>query len=451
MYVAVQPQLTVLPKENLVDVVFHVRLGPRCTYGEVKIAGMKYTSRQLIREQLLFKQGEIVRQESIQKSQERLYGLGLFQVITIKPLLAQSHNAEIPVEIFVKEAPRLTLKFGVGFSLEAYEVLKEEKENFNFFDGLRLSVDLRRLAFLGGARRLGLLAKYSALEPYNFSIEFAQAAFLFPHNTLILSPYTLKQIDPAYKLSKFGGNVILRQQLALKTSSFVGYNLEQVDLLDESVAQQQNDQQPAPDIYNKSSVSMGFVHDTSFPLFSPKGGSLYSASFEYSGRPPEIFGLALESQFNFTKTLLDYRHYFAVKRNTTFAYRIKIGALHSFDANGIPVEERFYAGGSNSVRGWAYKKLGPLGEDGKPMGGNSLLEGSGELRYAIARWLSGAMFLDFGNVSLVDFDYGFKNMHYSMGTGLRIETSFGPIRVDVARPVFEEGSMQFHFNFGQAF
>lgn len=452
LYVNVQPRLHVSPEENAVDVTFEVDAGPRCSFGEIRITGTKYTSRNLVRNQLLFKKGQVINQESIQKSQERLYGLGLFQVATIRPLLAQGKSEIVPVEVFVKEAPRLTMKFGVGFSLEAYEVLNDKGENFGFFDGLRFFVDLRRLGFLGGTRRLGLLAKYSALEPYNFSIEFAQAAFLFPMNTLILSPYTLKQIDPAYKLTKFGGDLVFRQQLALKTSSFIGYNLEQVDLLEEAVSAADFTGEEQANLYNKSSFSWGFVHDTSLPLFSPKTGSLYSAVFEYSVPPPDVFGLKLES-FNFFKTLLENRHYLPVKRNMTFATRCRIGALLSFDEDQfIPVEERFFAGGSNSVRGWAYKQLGPLAEDGTPIGGNSLLEGSGELRYAIVNWLSGAMFLDFGNVSTVDLDYAVKKWHYSLGTGIRFETSFGPIRFDVARPVFgKENKPQFHFNFGQAF
>ncbi len=450
IYVKVQPELAVMPEENLVDVTFEVNTGPRCSYGEVRIAGTKYTSRSLIRDQLLFRKGDLVTQESMQKSQERLYGLGLYQVALIKPMLGQAKNEVVPVEVFVKESPRLTLKFGVGYTLEARDVLGE---NFEFWDGLRFSVDLRRLGFLGGARRLGLLAKHSALEPYNFSIEFAQAAFLMPRNVLILSPYTLKQNDPAYTLSKFGGELILRQQLALKTSSFVGYSLEQVNLSEETVASQALSQMETADIYNKSSIAFGFVHDTSLPLFSPKSGSLYSAAFKYSGPPPKVFGLELDNQYHFFKTLLENRRYVALKRTTTFAYRLKIGALESFDSdNVIPVEEKFFAGGSNSVRGWPYKKLGPQAEDGTPIGGNSLLEGSTEMRYSMVSWLSGALFLDFGNVSTVDFDYAFKKLHYAVGTGLRFETSFGPIRVDVARPVFdEEDEVQFHFNFGQAF
>ena len=450
VFVEVQSELTVAPEENLVDVLFAVRAGRRCSYGEIRIAGTKYTSHELIHEQLLFKPGGVFNHESLQKSQERLYSLKLFQVVTIRPLLGQAKNDIVPVEIYIKEAPRWTMKFGAGYSLEAYEVLGNE---FNFFDGLRFSADLRRMGFLGGARRLGLLAKYSALEPYNFSAEFAQAAFLFPKNTLIVSPYTLKQIDPAYKLSKFGGELILRQQFGLKTSTFVGYNLEQVNQLEETAALSRTAEESSADVYNKSSFAFGFVRDTSLPLFSPRSGELYSAAFKFSGPPPNFFGLDLHSQYHFIKTVLEHRRYLTLKRTTTFAYRLKIGALHSFDANGvIPVEERFFAGGSNSVRGWAYKELGPLADDGTPLGGNSLLEGSGEWRYFLVRWLSGAMFLDFGNVSLMDFDYALKDLRYALGTGLRFETSFGPIRLDVARPIFDDtDEVQFHFNIGQAF
>ncbi len=449
LFVKVQPELAVSLEENVVDVTFHLNLGPRATAGEIKVAGTKHTSQRLIREQLSFKTGQVIRQESLDKSQQQLYGLGLFQVVTIKPQLPQAQNAVIPIEIFVKEAPRLTVKFGVGYSLEAYEVLGDD---FDFWEGLRFSVDFSRLGFLGGARRLGLLARQSALEPYSAGLEFAQAAFLFPQNTLIVSPYALKQKDPAFVISKFGGALTLRQQLGLKSSSFVSYNLEQVDSQAESVAPETRRRLQSLGIYNKSSMALGFVHDTSFPLLSPTGGSWHSLALKYSGLGFKISSVEVSDRFNFIRAVLESRRYFARGRRLTFACRFKIGALHSFNRfDFIPPEERFFSGGSNSVRGWAYKKLGPLAED-TPIGGNSLFEGSGEWRYRMISWLSGAIFLDAGSVNRADFDYRLKNMHCSFGTGLRFETGLGPLRLDVARPIFERRDLvQVHFNFGQAF
>ena len=62
-----------------------------------------------------------------------------------------------------------------------------------------------------------------------------------------------------------------------------------------------------------------------------------------------------------------------------------------------PIEERFFSGGSMSVRGWQRSLLGPKNAENEPIGGNSLLEGSTELRYPIWNIFSGAVFLDFGN------------------------------------------------------
>jgi outer membrane protein insertion porin family len=135
------------------------------------------------------------------------------------------------------------------------------------------------------------------------------------------------------------------------------------------------------------------------------------------------------------------------------ASRLKIGLINSDDEEGfIPAEERFYSGGSTSVRGWARQQLGPRNERGAPIGGKSLLEGGLEFRYPVYNMISGAIFLDVGNVWTETFDYKINELRYSLGTGIGVNTPIGPVRIDLARPIFDpEDDFQLHFNVGHAF
>jgi len=114
-----------------------------------------------------------------------------------------------------------------------------------------------------------------------------------------------------------------------------------------------------------------------------------------------------------------------------------------------PLEERFYAGGSNSIRGWAHARISPQSDDGELMGGNSYQENSLELRFPIWNILSGVIFSDFGNVWKEPYYVRLNDLKYAVGTGLRIKTPIGPVRVDGA--VSEDKDYQFFVSLGQAF
>jgi outer membrane translocation and assembly module TamA len=107
------------------------------------------------------------------------------------------------------------------------------------------------------------------------------------------------------------------------------------------------------------------------------------------------------------------------------------------------------------VRGYGRRRLGPLSpEKEDPVGGRSLFEGSIELRRRIWRDLGGAIFLDFGQVSLDAFDPPITDVKFAAGPGLTYETPIGPLRLDVGFPFDPppgDASWQLHFSIGQFF
>ena len=89
---------------------------------------------------------------------------------------------------------------------------------------------------------------------------------------------------------------------------------------------------------------------------------------------------------------------------------------------------------------------------GDKLGGNSMLEGSAELRFPLYRILSGVLFTDFGNIWLDSWDFKNRKLKYDLGLGLRVKTPVGPIRFDVATPIFDgKFNAQFFVTIGHAF
>lgn len=430
-YTKVDYQLNLKDTTNTVDVRWMINAGPLCYFGAVQIKGMENVSESLIRRQLYFEKGQIYDQHLLDKTQAQIYELGLFQIVTVNARKEQQHLTDIAVDIQVREAPRFTSRFGFGYGSE---------------DNFRAFADLRHLGFFGSARRLELLVKYSGLEPYNINLKWIQPQFLSRKTSISLNPFLRRETEPGFSARRYGINVPLHHKFNSKTKGSVTYFLEDV---------QQDYDADNPDFknravkdynYYKSGLIFGSNWDSSEPVFSPIRGFFASVSYK-------LIGQLMPSDFNYNRLLIDLRNYRNFFYNITGAMRVKWGTIISADDDGfIPAEDRFYSGGSMSVRGWSRSELGPLQENGDPLGGKSLLETSFELRHPLYKIVSAAIFADFGNVWQTSNTYKLDQLRYSAGFGIRIETPIAPVRLDFAWPIDDRNRTgQIHINVGQAF
>jgi outer membrane protein insertion porin family len=425
-FVRVSPEFDLDRDNKLVKTKVIIEPSNYTKFGEVIIQGNELTSERVINKQLRFSGGDEFNHRSLQRTQRSIQGLGMFQYVTVRALLQEVQDDSIPVEIVVRESNRWVSKLGVGYG-------REEK--------LRLSWEGQRFWFLGGARRLQVFAKTSQLEPYYIDMRFIQPAFIDPLGSLVLNPFLIRQKEPAYSLSRFGSNLRYQQQVSNITDLYLNFMFEQIDL-----EKHEDVSIEAVDNYDKAVITFGFAADNSYPPFSPTGGNFVGGYFSYSG-------FESLSDYHYYKALGEMRFYRMLFDPVVIAAKGKIGLIEPIGANEVvPIEERYFSGGSNSIRGWARAQVGPTNQEGEPIGGNSLIELSLELRIPIYRAVSTVMFTDFGNVWRSSYNYNLNAMQYSAGGGLRIGTPVGPVRIDLAAPLYEKKPQwQYYITIGQAF
>ncbi len=413
---------------HTVAVNFDVNAGPVCRFGDITISGNRHIDKKLVLRQVAFRKGDIFRRILINRTQEQVYALNVFHIVSVKATVEKNTQTTIPIYIDLKEAPRFTTRFGVGYGKE---------------DLFRTFADVQWLRFFGGARRLNIFLKHSHLEPFHGNIRFTQPSFLTPNTNLGVNPFFRRQNEPGYKLERRGVNVYLQRQIRHFINTGITYTFERVNLDTSSVAEPELDP-GLTDLYNKSGVLLGISRNSTDDIFAPTRGYNNSMTFKFNG-----IG---QSDYNYTKWIIDLRGYRPLK-SSVLAARINFGLISSLDANGfIPVEDRFFAGGANSVRGWARHELGPKDDNGQPRGGNELVEGSLELRIPLVGSFGFALFWDFGNVWEERPRRFYTHIRHAAGFGLRFRTPIGPVRFDIARPVFDaEDHYRWHFTIGEAF
>ncbi|MCM2258461.1 MAG: translocation/assembly module TamB domain-containing protein, partial [Vicinamibacteria bacterium] len=193
-------------------------------------------------------------------------------------------------------------------------------------------------------------------------------------------------------------------------------------------------------------LDLSVLRDTRDDVLDSRRGQLWSASFEWASQ-------ALGSDFQFVK---GYAQALAARRlspTLTWAQGLRLGLSTGLDGQRVRSSERFRAGGSNSVRGFATDELGPRDFLGGPAGGEAVFVLNEELRFHGPRGVGAVVFWDAGQVwpAVEDMDL---DLRHGLGAGLRYQSAVGVLRLDVAFPLARlegEKAWRLYFSLGQAF
>lgn len=419
------------PSDTVADVTYVLTPDSLVRVSRIDVVGHRGIRPSIILKQSALAPGDAFTARSLDRTRTYLNDLQLFKVVSVTPAInTTGRSSRLPLTLRVEEAPRLSGKVGVGYGSD---------ESFRAF------ADVTYRGLFGGPTRLNLHLKHSGLDPYYVDLRWINPRFFSRQTALTVNPFLRRQTEPGFDTRSLGLNVPTHIQFNRYLEASIGYYYVRVTEYGAEGDAITPDPESPNLLYDKSGLTATFTHRTARPLLSPKSGHQLTVGAKVNGY---LFG----SAHDFTRLWLDARRYVACNE-LVLSLRGMCGLLSTNHADGyVPVEERFYSGGSTSNRGWQRSMLGPPRESGRPAGGKSQLEFNLEVRHPLFWLLEGAVFVDAANVWTESLHLPPGELAYAAGLGLRLNTPIGPVRLDVARPLWHETKRwQVFINIGQAF
>jgi translocation and assembly module TamA len=422
------PPATLHLPQNVLDVTFDVSTGTKADLGPIVITGLKDMHEPFVRRVLPLHQGEPFSPAAINKAQQSLQSLGVFSLVQIVPAAQLNPQGQLPLTVQVAERPLHAVDAGIAYSTDL---------------GVNFNVGWHDRNLFGQAEQLNLTAAMelggdAVTHPgYNFGAQFIKPDFLALNQSLEIDLNAIKQDLQAYDQTALQEKIALNRQLAPHWSASIGVSGEQ-----ESITQEGVDRH-----YELVGLPMSLKFDNSNSLLNPTSGIRAAVSATPTGALGSNNSGFLILQAS-GSTYLDL----SGNGRSVVALRALVGEIPGTNVFSIPADQRFYAGGSATVRGFRYQSIGPLFPDDLPIGGTAVDAGTVEFRQRIIGNYGAVAFVDAGQVS--DSAPFTNTLRIGVGVGFRYYTSIGPIRLDVAVPVNREpggDSFELYIGIGQAF
>lgn len=462
----------------LARVTFEVEPGIRARYGDIQVLGNVHLSDSTVLKTLPFRSGDPFRADQLIEGQGRLFGLEMVTSATITPDLTSPDDSIVPLLVQVAEGDPYRVRAGLGGSTAECANAEARWTSRNFMGGGRVLQVRGRLSNVLTPQFRELLCPQGGEDPYDAltwlgAVDFSQPWIFSTRNSFSASLFAERQSVPEIFVRKaFGLQLAIVRAVGPRTPLTLSYrpelsSLDAAEILlctgllvctREDIGFLTSAQRLAP-------LGLNLTRDLSNSLLNPTSGYRLVVDLEHAA--DWTF-----SQYRYDRAFVEGTWYTGLNASSVLATRIRggwVGSARGEEASDIiPPQKRFYAGGANSVRGFAQSRLGPRvlflqnpavlmdpvadggagctldevialtcdasGVDGmqsRAIGGTRMLEGNVELRFAVARDFEAVTFADFGQVWAPDQTIDLRGLELTPGFGLRYLSPIGPIRIDV--------------------
>lgn len=484
--VQVAPRVVVSDDKTRAKVAYLVTEGPHVDVDEVIVRGNTYTNSEVVLRKAGLESGDPFSYTGMLEAQRDLYRLGIFQRVDVQPEQAGTTLGDRDVVITVEEGKNLTLTGAVGLRATRGDQNGSAPPDpttpsATSSGGMNIH---ERVTVAAAHRNLFGTGRYLGLELVGGRDE--QEAFLtyrepFISRWNIPVQFQVFQSDdrtrPGTQIRQRGASIEAAKVARLQTRWSLRYEYKISECVRGEICKQLASDVPIDPSLDPalrdiqiSSVTPTFFWDRRDDIIDPHRGFFTSASVEYA------FPF-LSAEAGFLKEYLQGAYYLPMGGSTVLALSGRIGFIQPYaqkkdsdELLGVPLSERFTAGGETTHRAFALDRLGNVCEDPRepldceatlvrsngrilPLGGNSLLLANAEYRFPIFGPVGGAVFMDIGNVfagSKIRFD----QLRYGAGIGFRYLSPVGPLRIDFAmpmRPYSWEDKYQYFITLGYAF
>jgi translocation and assembly module TamA len=483
-------------QEPVLDITIKADPGPVYTFGPARIEGLKRTKLPFVQRQVVVRAGERYRASAVEQTRSNLLGLGIFAVVSVRlPQQSAVQNGELPITFVVVEQTLHTVTLNGAYSSDL---------------GGSAGATWTHLNLLGHAEQLALRANIIGVActscnglGYDTGALLTKRDFLRNDQSLSFGLSAIRQYLLAYNQIAEFATIGLTRKLSSVWTLSVGSTLQQ-----EQVQQQQFQCPPAGLNVGLVDPSLGdfsvapWCHYTllGFPisgrydstnLADPISGATHGFRISVSVTPTHSFFGSAHPTFVVAQAIAS-TYYDLAKLHWTepgrsiIALRGYLAEALGASALGLPPDQRLYAGGSATVRGYIYQTIGPQFPNGNPIGGTSLAAGTIELRQRLVGNWGLAAFVDGGQVTSaprfgttpitvvlpknatttlnqheaqctkhgVQISPPQPNISFGYGVGVRYFTPVGPIRFDVAGPANPQACdapFEVYIGLGEAF
>lgn len=424
--------------------------GPKVKIAGIAIHGNERTTDAFIRSRLALQVGDMYSGDGKQASFRKLYRTGLFSRVAIE-LMDGSSPGEGVLEVTVQEAMAREVFVQGGWG--SYELL-------------RGSAGYQHNNIFGTGRVFGLEAGGS-VKSVNVQANLTDPWLMGSDITAALPVYFRRREEPSFTREEVGGSLLFSRNFFGGVGVTLGYLYREsniVELASTSLSE------VSESSYTTASAKLQATTDSRNDIFFPTSGHKAFGAVE-------IADPSLGSGISFYRFNLGMRKFLPLSEKNTLGLRFDTGViLPGRDQLSIPIGERFFNGGENTVRSFKESQLGPKDLQGEPLGGDAFNVFAIELRHRLTERLAASLFFDYGNVSpnrtreengeppftdrseVIDATFAdyFKGFRPGLGCGLLYLLPIGPARLDFAwnpdqdKERSEEGYL-IHFSIGTAF
>jgi translocation and assembly module TamA len=423
------PIATLHPDQGTLDVAFAVNAGPRVDLGPVTISGLQHVNATYVQNRLTLHPGQTFDPTKIEAARADLAGLGVFSEVRAEPATQLDADGQLPVTFVVTEAPPRSVDLGLSYATDTGVSPSIGWHHHNLF-GNGEQLNLTASASDGGDADTGL--------GYKVGAQFIKPDFLARNQTLQVEIDAIRQDLQAYDQDALLESITLTRPLVPHWTGSIGLSGEQEYILQEDVGRN----------YNLVGVPMTLKYDTSNSTLEPTKGIRAALAVTPMHSLSGIDATFLTVQAS-ASTYLDL----SSNGRSVVAVRGLLGQIAGAGQFSLPPDQRFYAGGSTTVRGFRYQSVGPQFDDGKPTGGTAIGAGTVELRQRLFGNWGASAFVDAGQVTASGAPLS-GIWRIGAGVGARYYTSIGPIRLDVAVPVNRApggDAFELYIGLGEAF
>jgi outer membrane protein insertion porin family len=428
-FVDVDPRTRLRPDERQIDISYHITRGDQFHFGRIEIAGNTKTRDKVIRRELRFAEGDLYNTSALKRSRERLTNTQFFAEADIQTEPADDGTMDVRVK--VEEGQTGSFSIGLGYST---------------VDSVIGMASIAKKNFLGRGWDVNFHVELSGTSS-RYNIGITDPYFLDIPMTAGFAVFNEEIEYDAYDTKQTGFRIHIGKPIDEYTSWLAGYRLEQVEIfnIDDYASDYIWDEE------GKTTTSQAYVtliRDKRNNFLFPTRGYRLKGTVVLAGGP-------LGFDNDFYKVILEGHKFFPLKWDSALHLRGTFGYADGYGGQDLPLYERFYLGGMDTIRGFDFGEAGPEDENGDVIGGTSEVILSAEWVYPLVKsmGLHGVLFFDMGKAYDQDENLDL-DLRQSVGFGVRWKSPMGPLRVEWGlnlSPEDDEKSAVWDFSVGQFF